>query len=74
MQPHTLGYVQKVIRNMRPAGASFDRAQEVGVSTMEWGTWTAIETYLKRHNRVPDVVYDLRVKGSFHIFYHPETK
>jgi predicted fused transcriptional regulator/phosphomethylpyrimidine kinase len=26
---------------------------------MEWGTRTAIDTYLKRHNRVPDVVYDL---------------
>ena len=29
-----------------------------GVSTMEWGTRTAINTYHKRHNRVPDVVYD----------------
>ncbi len=28
---------------------------------MERGTRTAIETYLKRHNRVPDVVYDLGV-------------
>jgi len=32
-----------------------------GVSTMEWGTRTPIETYLKRHNRVQDVVYDLGV-------------
>ena len=32
---------------------------------MEWGTRTAIETYLKRHNRVPDVVvYDLGTVGE----------
>ena len=28
------------------------------------GTWTAIDTYRKLHNRVPDVVYDLGAVGK----------
>ena len=40
------------------------RVRARGVSTMEWGTRTAIETYLKRHNRVQDVVYDLGAVGK----------
>ena len=31
---------------------------------MEWGTRTAIDTYRKLHNRVPDVVYDLGAAGK----------
>ena len=31
---------------------------------MEWGTRTAIDTYRKLHNRVPDVVYDLGAVGK----------
>ena len=31
---------------------------------MEWGTWTAIDTYRKLHNRVPDVVHDLGAVGK----------
>ena len=31
---------------------------------MEWGTWTAIDSYRKLHNRVPDVVYDLGAVGK----------
>jgi len=34
------------------------------VSIMEWGTRTAIYTYRKLHNRVPDVVYDLGAAGK----------
>jgi len=58
-------YVPEVIRDMGLAVASFDRAHEPeGVSTMEWGTRTAIDTYRKLHNRVPDVVYDLGAVGK----------
>ncbi len=47
------------------AVASFDRAYEPpGVSTMEWGTRTAIDTYRELHNRGPDVVYDLGTVGK----------
>jgi len=47
------------------AVASFKWAHEpVGVSTMEWGTRTAIDTHRKLHNRVPDVVYDLGAAGK----------
>ena len=31
---------------------------------MEWGTRTAIDSYRKLHNRVPDVVYDLGAMGK----------
>ena len=31
---------------------------------MEWGTRTAIDTYRKLYNRVPDVVYDLGAVGK----------
>lgn len=31
---------------------------------MRWGTRTAIDTYRKLHNRVPDVVYDLGAVGK----------
>ena len=31
---------------------------------MEWGTRTAIDTYRKLHNRVPDVVYDMGAVGA----------
>ena len=31
---------------------------------MEWGTRTAIDTYRKLHNRVPDVVYDMGAVGK----------
>ena len=40
------------------------RTSPLGVSTMEWGTRTAIDTYRKLHNRVPDVVYDLGAVGK----------
>ncbi|MCL7415944.1 MAG: bifunctional hydroxymethylpyrimidine kinase/phosphomethylpyrimidine kinase [ANME-2 cluster archaeon] len=54
-----------VIRDMGLAVATFDRAHEpAGVSTMEWGTRTAIDAYLKLHDRVPDVVYDLGAVGK----------
>ena len=47
------------------AVTSFDKAHEPeGVSTMEWGTRTAIDKYRKLHNRVPDVVYDLGAVGK----------
>ncbi len=59
------GDVLEVARDMGLAVASFDRAHEPeGVSTMEWGTRTAIDTYRKLHNRVPDVVYDLGAVGK----------
>ena len=59
------GDVLEVIRDMGLAVASFDRAHEPqGVSTMEWGTRTAIDSYRKLHNRVPDVVYDLGAVGK----------
>ncbi|MCL7412209.1 MAG: bifunctional hydroxymethylpyrimidine kinase/phosphomethylpyrimidine kinase [ANME-2 cluster archaeon] len=59
------GNVVEVIREMGLAVASFDRAHEPqGVSTMEWGTRTAIDTYRKLHDRVPDVVYDLGAVGK----------
>ena len=65
MQPHTPGCVPKVIRDMGLAVASFDRAHEPGgVSTMEWGTRTAIDTYRKPYHRVPDVVYDPGAVGK----------
>ncbi|MBW2738805.1 MAG: hypothetical protein JRE64_08135 [Deltaproteobacteria bacterium] len=61
----TPGHLPEFIRYMGLAVASFDRAHEPeGVSTMEWGTRTAIDTYRKLHNRVPDVVYDLGVVGK----------
>jgi hydroxymethylpyrimidine kinase/phosphomethylpyrimidine kinase len=57
--------VLEVIEDMGLAVASFDRAHEPeGVSTMEWGTRTAIDSYRKLHNRVPDVVYDLGAVGK----------
>lgn len=57
--------VLEVIRDTGLAVASFDRADEPeGVSTMEWGTRTAIDTYRKLHSRVPDVVYDLGAVGK----------
>ena len=34
------------------------------MSRMEWGTRTAIDSYRKLHNRVPDVVYDLGAVGK----------
>ena len=47
------------------AVASFDRTHTPGgVSTMEWGTRTAIDGYRKLYNRVPDVVYDLGAVGK----------
>ena len=59
------GHVPKVIRDMGLAVASFDRVHEPpGVSTIEWGTRTAIDTYRKLYNRVPDVVYDLDAVGK----------
>jgi len=59
------GDVLGVVRDMGLAVASFDRAHEPeGVSTMEWGTRTAIDNYRKLHNRVPDVVYDLGAVGK----------
>ena len=66
MQPHTQCYMPKVIRDMGLAVVSFDRAHEPGgVSTMEWGTRTAVDTNWKRYNRVPDVVvYDLGAVGK----------
>jgi len=52
--------VLEVVRDMGLAVASFERVHEpLSVSTMEWGTRTAIDTYRKLHNRVPDVLYDL---------------
>ena len=57
--------VLEVIRDMGLAVASFDRAHEPeGVSTMEWGTRTAIDTYRKLYNRVPDVVFDKGAVGK----------
>jgi hydroxymethylpyrimidine/phosphomethylpyrimidine kinase len=57
--------VLEVIRDMGLAVGSFDRAHEPeGVSTMEWGTRTAIDTYRKLHNRVPDVVFDKGAVGK----------
>ena len=57
--------MQEVIRDTGLAVASFDRAHEPeGVSTMEWGTRTAIDTYRKLHNRVPDVVFDKGAVGK----------
>ena len=65
LQPQTSGHVPAVIRDMGLAVASFDRAHEPeGVSTMEWGTRTAIDKYQKLHNRVPDVVYDPGAVGK----------
>jgi len=59
------GDVLEVVRDMGLAVASFDRAHEPeGLSTMEWGTRTAIDSYRKLHNRVPDVVYDLGAVGK----------
>ncbi|MCD4840748.1 MAG: hypothetical protein K8R08_01865 [Methanosarcinales archaeon] len=59
------GHLPEFIRDMGLAMASFERAHEPeGVSTMEWGTRTAIDTYQKLHNRVPDVVYDLGAVGK----------
>ena len=40
------------------------RTSQGGVSTIEWGTRTAIDTYRKLYNRVPDVVYDLDAVGK----------
>jgi len=31
---------------------------------MKWTTWTAIDTYRKLYNRVPDVVYKLGAVGK----------
>ena len=55
----------KVIRDIGLAVASFDRVHEPpGVSTMEWGARTAIDTYRKLYNRVPDVMHDLGAVGK----------
>ena len=65
IQLQTLGHVPEVVRDIGLAVASFDRAHEPeGVSTMEWGTRTAIDTYRKLYNRVPDVVYDPGAVGK----------
>lgn len=57
--------VLEVIREMGLAVASFDRMHEPrGVSTMEWGTRTAIDTYRKLHKRIPDAVYDMGAVGK----------
>ncbi|MCL7474876.1 MAG: bifunctional hydroxymethylpyrimidine kinase/phosphomethylpyrimidine kinase [Methanosarcinales archaeon] len=54
-----------VIEDIGLAVTSFDRAHEPeGVSTMEWGTRIAIDSYRNLHNRVPDVVFDLGAVGK----------
>jgi hypothetical protein len=62
---HNPGHMPEFISDMGLAVASIDRAHEPeGVSIMEWGTRTAIDTYRKLHNRVPDMVYDLGAVGK----------
>ena len=62
---HNPGHAPEVISGVGLTFASFDRAHEPGgVSTMEWGTQTAIDNYRKLHNRVPDVVFDKGAVGK----------
>ncbi len=63
------GPCAEVYQGYGAGGVFIDRAHgPKGVSTMEWGTRTAIDTYRKLHNRVPDVVYDLGAVGKSLIF------
>jgi hydroxymethylpyrimidine kinase/phosphomethylpyrimidine kinase len=57
--------IVRIIREMGLTVASFDRRDEPsGVRTMEWGTGSAIETYIRLHNLLPDVIYDLGDVGK----------
>jgi len=57
--------ILKVINGLGLSVATFERSHEpAGVSTMEWGTNTAIESYKKIHHQIPDVVFDLGGVGK----------
>jgi hydroxymethylpyrimidine kinase/phosphomethylpyrimidine kinase len=57
--------ILNVINGLGLTVATFDRKHEPsGVSTMEWGTNTAIESYKKTHHQIPDVIFDLGGVGK----------